>query len=134
MIELKLNRNTKVYSPGESVEVTVVWSDESPNQTAVVSLIWNTVGKGTTSTGLARQERVSLTASNGRHSLGLALPRGPLSCVGKLITIQWYVKAELAVSKTVVEEPFFLSYDSGPIQLSSLPICDDKYAFVKNVS
>jgi hypothetical protein len=134
MIEIKLDRNTKVYSPSESVEVTVVWHDESPNQTAVVSLTWSTVGKGTTSTGLARQERVSMTASNGQQTLRLELPRGPLSCVGKLITIQWYVKAELAVSKTVVEEPLFLSYDLGPIQLSSLPICDDKYAFVKNVS
>jgi hypothetical protein len=133
MFQIKLDRRTTVYSPGDQIEVSIIWHDELPGQSIVVSLCWGTMGKGTASTGVALLERLSMPSPNGQQTVRFTLPRGPLSCNGKLLSIQWFAKAERSAPQSKVEESFVLSRESGPIQLGSLPVCEDKLSFAPKI-
>ena len=114
------------FRPGEKVEVQVHWSEPSPPELISLEVSWFTVGKGTGDSRSIAETEIVAEGASGHDRWSFILPRGPLSCDGKLLAIQWRILAECQSSGQEVEVPFVLGWEEGPIDLKKFPVDDDK--------
>ncbi len=136
MFEIKFGRRPKTFRPGEILDAEIHWKEEVPGKTVTARIRWFTVGKGTTSSLEVHQELVQFNSTTGVHEVRFQLPRGPLSCEGKRLTIQWAIQVEgLSLrSSSQKEELFYLAHDALPIRLNSFPVAEDKKAVIPKFS
>ena len=134
MFEIKFGCSRKTFRPSEILDAEIHWKDEVPGKTVTARIRWFTVGKGTTSSLEVHQELVQLNAANGVHVVRFQLPRGPLSCEGKLLTIQWAIQVEGLKSSSQKEELFYLAHGELPIRLNSFPVAEEKKAVIPKFS
>jgi hypothetical protein len=125
MLDIKFNRNPKSFRPGENLDATFTWDNELPGRTITLRVRWFTIGKGTTSSFDFYEEAIPLNAPQGEKPLRIKLPRGPLSCEGRLLTIQWSVRIEITKTYVQKEELFYLTYSDLPIRLNSFPVAEE---------
>ncbi len=116
MDELKIElRDSKVvYPPGGTVRGGVRWNLQSNPESLELSLLWHTSGKGTQDVGVVETLKWEAPGASGSKDFSFALPSGPYSFSGTLISLIWAIeltafpgsqtqKLELTVSPTGCE-------------------------------
>ncbi len=106
-IEIILDGNKKQFRPFDVIEGKIIYNLVKPCATIQVDLAWTTIGKGTTdscavdSTGVSTMGKIS---GDGRFRL--AVPAGPYSFSGKLVSIVWLVscgaESDLDIAETEI--------------------------------
>jgi hypothetical protein len=93
MVTLATENGGTWYRPGERVRGSVAWRLEGAPEALELRLFWFTSGKGTRDVEVVASHRIESPGSGGSRSFELAVPRGPYSFSGRLITLSWAVEA-----------------------------------------
>jgi hypothetical protein len=92
-LSLELRNGQAAYRPGEQITGRARWwFDKSPRQIEI-QLLWSTRGKGEVDQKIVDSIILEAPADRGDHAFSFNLPQTPHSFSGKLISLQWSVKA-----------------------------------------
>ncbi len=105
------------FMPGEQIIVVVRWQLESDNIDLDLRLLWETSGKGTEDREVIYQEQWHVAQFSGEKEFEFYLPRGPLSCEGKLLSVHWAAECYLESLGIKARKDFVLSTSASPIRL-----------------
>ncbi|QEG23882.1 hypothetical protein [Mariniblastus fucicola] len=92
MIQIKIENEASVFTPGDQINGVVHWSDLT-GDSLEVRLIWFTIGKGDRDFELVATHRVVSYGPSGSERFQFEAPRRPQSFSGKLISLQWAIEA-----------------------------------------
>jgi hypothetical protein len=95
MSSLNLELAADSFVPGEAVSVELSWELDRDDAGIEIHLIWQTRGKGTTDTKTLPMHRIERVSRSGRQTISFALPLGPCSFSGRLITVSWTIEAQI---------------------------------------
>jgi hypothetical protein len=88
-LEIVLRDQRRNFRPGETVEGVAVWRLEQPAKSIELRLFWFTRGKGTEDVGVVNQLRFDAPQLTEGRDFSFALPAGPFSFSGELISLIW---------------------------------------------
>jgi hypothetical protein len=106
------------FVPGEPVIVIVSWQLECDDTNIDLRLLWETSGKGTEDSEVIHHQNWHVAQRTGEKEFVFYLPRGPLSCEGKLLSIHWAAECYLDKVGIKARKEFILSMSSSPIRLA----------------
>ncbi len=101
--------------PGETLELSAMWSLPKPPRDLEARLLWYTRSKGTEDVGVEASERVTAPAAAGERTFRFKLPNGPYSFSGQFITLAWAV--ELVADGRASRWEFTLGPDGREVAL-----------------
>ena len=94
-LRLGIRDNRKEFSPGDEIAGAALWElDEAP-ESAEVSLVWNTRGKGTEDAEVAEIVYFDVPNAGDTRDFKLKIPNGPYTFSGKLISLVWALELVL---------------------------------------
>lgn len=110
-LKIELRDSKAVYPPGATVRGGVRWSLQNNPASLELSLLWYTTGKGTQDVEIVETLKWEAPGASGSKDFSFALPGGPYSFSGTLISLIWALeltafpgsqiqKLELTVSPT----------------------------------
>ncbi len=114
-IELDGGRNWAL--PGGEVAGRVVWALDEPAERLEIRLLWYTDGRGTRDVGVVERRVIQGAGIQGEEGFRLAVPQGPYSFEGRLITLRWVVEAEAQPKGAVAQETLVVAPTPVPVQL-----------------
>ena len=109
-LHLELADGKTRYRPGEAVEGVAFWELDGPPRSVEIRLFWRTQGKGTVDVEVVQSLPQCSDGSRDRRPFRFALPPGPYSVSGTLVSILWGVE--------VVTEP---SGESASLEITVSP-------------
>ena len=80
------------YRPGEQLEGVAFWELDDAPRSIEVRLYWRTQGKGTVDLEVVRSVKFQNVEARDRRPFGMAMPPGPYSVSGKLVSVVWGVE------------------------------------------
>jgi hypothetical protein len=83
----------QALEPGGRLTGRVVWNATRPPEIAI-ALGWRTSGKGTVDQGVGAATVITGTTAAGEAHFELAIPAGPPSFSGKLVSVGWQLTAQ----------------------------------------
>lgn len=89
---LFIDNDRKVFAPGETLELSVLWALPAKPDSIEIRLFWYTRGKGTEDVEVLATEKIAANAAAGEGKVRFALPAAPYSFSGKLISLLWVVE------------------------------------------
>ena len=98
------------YRPGETIRGTAEWQFDQNAESLDLRLFWYTSGKGTEDVEVVKEEVIEPVPMSGSQKFEFALPEGPYSFSGKLISLAWAIE--------LVVEPTGDSERVGPVIVS----------------
>jgi hypothetical protein len=111
--DIELDRTS--FAPGETVIGTVRWRCVEHPDNADLQLLWYTEGKGNEDVGLVEETHFDMPQSAESRPFEFALPDGPYSFSGKLISLTWAL--ELHVDKEFIRKEIVVSPTGEEISL-----------------
>jgi hypothetical protein len=91
-MKLELAEGRTRYRPGETLEGAATWDlDQAPNLLEV-RLYWRTRGRGTVDLEIVRSVKFEGARAQERRPFKIALPPGPYSFSGTLVSVAWGVE------------------------------------------
>ncbi len=119
---INIEMRQRMVRPGERLEVVVSWSHASISSPLELSVHWFTTGKGSTSECELMRESCEQQFESGSKTFQFVVPRGPLSCEGRLISIRWEVRVGTKRNAPLRAELFDVGYGDRPIELSRFSV------------
>jgi hypothetical protein len=107
-LHVDLADGRREFKPGESVEGRVSWSVNGATS-AELRLFWYTRGKGTEDVGIVHTVGFSNPQTTDQRTFRFALPEGPFSFSGKLISIIWAIELILEPGTSVERRELVIS-------------------------
>jgi hypothetical protein len=120
-LSVDIRDNKTAFAPGETLEGTIQWNLESPPRRLKLSLFWYTSGKGTRDVGVAQSLNIDDPGAFGTREFDFALPDGPYSFSGKLISLIWAVELTCSPGSDTVRKEITLSPSGQEITLGEVP-------------
>ena len=115
-LSITLDGERRAYRPGERVRGTVSWLVDGEPRSVEVHLLWYTEGKGDQMVGV--EASAALTpATEGSAEFDRAVPAGPWSFAGKLVSLLWAVELAVEPGIAATREPIVVGPGETPIQL-----------------
>jgi len=109
-MQLELADGKTKYRPGETLEGVAFWELDNLPRTLELRLFWRTQGKGTVDVEVVASQPVDSPGARDRRPFRFALPPGPYSVSGSLVSIVWGVE--------IVTEP---SGDAASVEITLSP-------------
>jgi hypothetical protein len=91
-LNLQLADSRTKYRPGEQLEGVAFWELAEIPRSIEVRLYWRTQGKGSVDLEVVRSVKFEGLTASDRRPFSIALPPGPDSVSGKLVSIVWGVE------------------------------------------
>lgn len=117
---IEVEGGRRVFAPGQALEGSVSWHLDEEPQWVEVRLYWRTEGKGDQDVDVVGRERWE---SPGRDAderpVRFALPAGPYSFSGNLITLYWGVELVAEPGGALASLDLTVSPTGGEIRLGS---------------
>jgi len=88
-LNIALNGDKAAFAPRETIRGTIQWNLDTNPRELILSLLWYTSGKGTRDTGVVETKRFDAPGACGSQDFSFALPDGPYSFSGRLISLIW---------------------------------------------
>ena len=88
-LEIDLAGTRRVFAPGDEIRGETTWRLDSAPESLELRLFWYTEGKGDQDVAIAAREVVTSPGREGNREFELAVPAGPLTFSGKLISLVW---------------------------------------------
>ena len=107
------------FRPGETVSGGVEWSLDAPPDSAELRLLWHTRGKGDDDVQVVTRQTIDQPLQKDRRDFSFALPEGPYSFSGKLISLMWVIELILPPVEPLTRE-IVLSPTGSEIVLSAV--------------
>ena len=107
-LQIDLADGRRTFRPGESLTGVVSWN-VSGVTTAELRLFWYTRGKGTQDVGVVETINFFNPVSSDRRPFRLALPDGPYSFSGPLVSILWAIELILEPGPSVERREIVIS-------------------------
>ena len=109
-LHVRVAEERTTFLPGETVAGTVSWRLEAAPEGLVLRLFWYTRGKGDQDMEEVDSLPIPAYEPQGRREFSFALPAGPYSFSGKLISLIWALElvaqpGDLAARQEIVVSP-----------------------------
>jgi hypothetical protein len=91
-MNLELAGTKTRYRPGETLEGLASWDLDKAPKSLEVRLYWRTQGRGTVDLEIVRSVKFEGAGAQERRPFQIALPPGPYSFSGRLVSIIWGVE------------------------------------------
>ena len=109
-MKVEIDGGRAAFAPGERVEGLASWELQEPPAELEVRLFWCTSGRGTEDQSVVAVEAVPAPAASGWVRFSFALPPGPYSFSGRLVSLGWAVelvapREKVAASASIVVGP-----------------------------
>lgn len=111
--------NRRGFEPNETIDLMLVWSLEETPRTLELRLVWSTLGRGTTNMEVAHIEVIHPDGPSGQERLKLALPAGPYSCHGLIVSVIWGLELVVLPGEQSCREEIFIAPSGKAVQLRS---------------
>jgi hypothetical protein len=105
------------YRPRETVSGTASWTVAATPASAELRLVWYTAGKGTVDVSVVDTITFSTPRRSDSRSFSFALPLGPYSFSGKLISLVWALELVVEPGPDVARVDFALSPTGSEVLL-----------------
>jgi hypothetical protein len=115
MLSLTTTDNATWFKPGTTIGGTASWHLDEQADALEVRLFWYTTGKGSRDVEVVASLRIDNPGISGSRDFQLAVPRGPYSFSGKLITLAWAL--ELVALPDGDTERFDLVIGPRPVEV-----------------
>jgi len=113
-----IENDRTAFTPGETLELSVLWALPEKPTSLEVRLFWYTRGKGTEDVEVVATESIVAIAAAGEGKARFALPAAPYSFSGKLISLLWAAELVVEPGARSTRCEFTLSPTGKEIQLS----------------
>lgn len=123
-IDLKFSYESSGFDPGSELVVDVQWNCSEPPSSIEVRLVWSTSGKGDLDLKVVKTVRLDGLAACGTQQVQFALPWGPYSFSGKLISLIWAVEAVAFPSNDSTRLPFTLAPQGREVLIDHARLVD----------
>lgn len=110
------------FMPGAEVIGEARWSLDTPPKSIELRLFWHTSGKGTSDVQIVQIEQFDHAGAQDRRPFRFALPEGPYSFSGRLISLSWALELVAIPSQETCRQPLVLSPAGAEIDLHSEPL------------
>lgn len=125
MLRIETQEGRTAFRPGEELRGAVAWELAEPPPSVELRLLWYTAGIGTRDAGIVGRLPFENPKAAEARDFALALPDGPFSFSGKLISLVWGLelvadgpeecaRLELTVSPTGREVLLYPEEDVSP--------------------
>jgi len=118
-LSIVLNEDKAAFAPRETIRGTVRWSLDVGVRHLELSLFWYTAGKGTRDMGVVETVRFDEPGAIGWKDFSFALPDGPYSFSGKLISLLWAIELTCSPGSETVRREITLSPTGREILLGT---------------
>lgn len=88
-LRIELESGSRGFEPKSTLSGTASWSVSKPLEEVSLRLFWYTQGKGDQDVEIVAEERFRNPGQSERREFSFALPEGPYSFSGKLISLLW---------------------------------------------
>src|SRR4051812_14066741 len=88
-IQINIDGAQSAFRPVESVNGSVSWALPVAPAQVSLELFWTTRGKGTVDSEVVQSKQIKYPAAAGEERFSLAIPNGPYSFSGKLVSLLW---------------------------------------------
>ena len=89
LLDIALDGGRTAYEPGEAVAGTASWEAAEAPAVVELRLFWFTKGKGVQDLSVVDKVRFDAPLSREDRPFKLALPEGPYSFTGRLVSLVW---------------------------------------------
>ena len=108
-LDISLRDSQTSYAPGDTVVGAVQWNLQTNPRRLDVTLLWYTAGKGTRDVGVIETVAIENPGSLGSQDFAFALPYGPYSFSGRLISLIWVIELTSAPGEQTVRQEITVS-------------------------
>ncbi|MBN1507073.1 MAG: hypothetical protein JW955_09520 [Sedimentisphaerales bacterium] len=120
-LDIELNDGRGTFAPAETVEGRIEWNADANPKALELSLLWYTSGKGTQDICVVHTRRIDDPGALGSDEFRFALPPGPYSFSGKLISLIWALELTCTPGNETVRKEIVVSPTGREILLTSVP-------------
>ena len=120
-LSIQLESDKSAFRPGEKVAGTVSWQLEDHPREVELRLLWYTQGKGDEDAGLAETMSFDQPSPSDQRSFHFALPEGPYSFSGSLISLTWALELGTRPGDQCERREITLTPTGQEILLEALP-------------
>ncbi len=121
MSTLQVQLDREWVRPGGTVRAQLHWElDDRPDK-LIVRLLWYTEGRGTRDVGVVAEQELTSSELTGDREVDLAVPEGPYSFSGSLITLRWVVELAVEPNGDAEKAPLVVGPTPVPVQLVGSP-------------
>ena len=121
-LKIVLHEDKATFAPRETIRGVIEWNLDANPRRLDLSLFWYTSGKGTRDVGVVESRRFDDPGLHGSKEFSFALPEGPYSFSGKLISLIWAVELTCTPGSETVRREITLSPTGKEILLGSVPL------------
>jgi hypothetical protein len=119
-LDIELNDGRDTFAPAESVEGRIEWNLDANPRALELSLLWYTSGKGTRDVRVLHTNRIDSPGAFGSDKFSFALPPGPYSFSGKLISLIWALELTCTPGDETARKEIVVSPTGREILLASV--------------
>jgi hypothetical protein len=116
-LSLDIADNRRAFKPRESLTGRVAWRVTAVTS-AELRLFWYTTGKGTEDVGVVETLVFASPQSVDQRPFRFALPDGPYSFSGKLISIVWAIELIVEPGAEVERQEFVMSPSGREVEIA----------------
>ena len=107
---LKIKTDKTCCFPGSNLNAAVLWEFDPIPSKISIELVWQTSGKGTDDSETVFKEEWSPESKSGEKQFVIEVPRGPISVLGNLISIEWTLRVSCKKPKEEFSLPIIISH------------------------
>jgi hypothetical protein len=115
---IQIDGEKALFSPGETIQGTVSWEAEKIPRRVELRLFWYTTGRGTQDVGIIEVQQLPPSPPANPIPFTFALPAGPYSFTGTLITLGWAIELVSHPGSRAQRLEFSMSPQGKPIALA----------------
>lgn len=119
-LKIVLHEDKTAFAPRETIRGVVEWNLDATPRRLDLSLFWYTAGRGTRDVGMVHSMRLDDAGACGSKDFSFALPEGPFSVSGKLVSVVWAIELTCSPSSETVRREIVVSPTGKAILLGSV--------------
>jgi len=119
-LKIVLHEDKAAFAPGETIRGVVEWNLDANPRRLDLSLFWYTDGRGTRDVGMVHTLRIDEPDARGSKDFSFALPDGPFSFSGKLISLIWAIELTCSPGSETTRREITVSPTGKEIVLGSV--------------
>jgi hypothetical protein len=119
-LSIKLADDKTVFGPRDTIRGVIEWNLDSNPRRLDLSLFWYTAGRGTRDVGMVHNAWFDDPGMHGSKEFSFALPDGPFSVSGKLVSIIWAIELTCSPGSETTRREITLSVTGKEILLGSV--------------
>jgi hypothetical protein len=120
-LDIALQDQKTAFAPRQTIHGRAEWNLGTRPRHLELSLLWYTAGKGTRDVGVIETKRFDAPGASGAQDFSFALPDGPYSFSGKLISLIWALELTSSSGSESVRQEITVSPTGREILLSAHP-------------